>query len=92
MKLVTRRWILGVGTALLVGGWSMTRYAHEQQQSGSEGQVSSYYMWIYGPPGKAGTSHMAGKTIFGTGGVAMAVGAGLIGFAFLRDRSDGGGD
>ena len=35
MKGSTRRIILGLGAALLVGGWGLMRYAHEQQTVGA---------------------------------------------------------
>ena len=84
MKLVTRRWILGVGTALLVGGWGMTRYAHERLMMYPIviGEVYRSY------PRQRQWDDSGGT--FASGVVMMAVGAGLIGFAFLRDRSDGG--
>ena len=83
MKSFIRRLLLTVGAVLLIGGWGMTRYAHEQRQSESEG-LDSYFMWFYNPPGKAGSSHVASKTIFGGGVVAIAAGAGMISFAMWR--------
>ena len=92
MKIVKRRmirrWILGVGAALLVGGWGRTRYAHERLMTyptsiGERGTLSMY----------SRQRHWDDSGGIFTGGVVMmALGAGLIGFAFLHDRSDGGGD
>ena len=86
MKLVTRRWILGVGAALLVGGWGMTRYAHER--------LMTYPTSIavgrgFDQPRQRAWDDSGG--IFAGGVVMMAVGAGTIAFAIPRprDRSDG---
>ncbi len=84
MKLVTRRWILGVGTALLVGGWGMTRYAHERLMTypsdiGQRDRHSRQWAWD------------DSSGIFAGGVVMMTLGAGTIAFAIPRprDRSDG---
>ncbi len=87
MKLVTRRWILGVGAALLVGGWGMTRYAHERLMT-FPSDIGEPFV-IHLPLSRQLNWDDSGG-IFAGGVVMMAVGAGLIGFAFLRDRSDGG--
>ena len=78
MKTNTRRILLGIiGAALVVGGWGLTRYADEQQQVVS--------------PGETWDSLLASRVIFGGGVLSMAIGAGLIGLALLRDRPDGSG-
>ena len=85
MKLVTRQWILGVGTALLVGGWGVTGCAKEQQKSALTDM--GFVLW-----GGTVVTSARSKTIYACGVLSMAVGAGLIGFAIYRprDRSDGG--
>lgn len=84
MKLVTRQWILGVGTALLVGGWGVTGCAKEQQQSAPTD--AGLVVWVGSPITSVGS-----QTIYACGVLSMAVGAGLLGFAIYRprDRSDG---
>lgn len=77
-----RRLMLGLGAALLVGGWGTTRYADEQQQTVSvstRGQKSN--LWSEGRGGL-----VASKTIYAGGVLSMALGAGLIGFAIPRPR------
>ena len=76
MTMKLRRLTLGIGAALLVGGWGVTRYADEQQ----EGPRSKYRLWFSGYDG----GHIPSRVIYGTGVLGMAIGAGLIGFAVLR--------
>ena len=94
MKTNTRRILLGIiGAALVVGGWGLTRYADEQQQVVSPGETTNDarikvwadgWYWVR-------DSLLASRLIFGGGVLSMAIGAGLIGFALLRDRPDGTG-
>ena len=81
MTMRRRRLMLGIGAALLVGGWGATRYVVQQQRSfGSEARrergVVHYPRW------DPGASY--GQAIYIGGFVSMAIGAGLIGFAVLR--------
>ena len=75
--LLGRRLLIGVGAALLIGGWGTTRYAHEQQMSRRLDGNHRAALW-------GETRH-----IYGAGVLGMAVGAGLIGFAILP-RAKGG--
>ncbi len=74
MNTWTRRTLIGVGTALLVGGWGSTRYAHAQQQSVSARIRAN--QWI------------VDRGVFRRGVVAMALGAGLIGFCAIGTRKE----
>lgn len=96
MKPLSRRLILGLGAALLVGGWGTTRYADEQQQSiptaeaHLRGSAERIKLWSEGYGGEVGEVDLPpSKTIYAAGVVSMAIGAGLIGFAIPRpgDRS-----
>lgn len=82
-----RRLLLGVGAAVLIGGWGTTRYAHEQQMMVPAGagrvriwhrstEFEKIYLW-------------SSNSIYGLGVTLMAVGAGLIGFTILP-RAKGG--
>ncbi len=80
--------MLGIGAALLIGGWGATGCAKEQQQSAS----TDIRLAIWA--GRTADTSAGSRTIYAWGVLSMAVGAGLIGFAIYRprDRSDGGGD
>lgn len=75
--------MLGVGAALLVGGWGITRYADEQQSiytgAGSYARLDGWDEGLESLP--------ASKTIYAAGVVTMAIGAGLIGFSALPGDS-----
>ena len=73
-----RRLMLGIGAALLVGGWGTTRYADEQQQQA--GESLKYGHWFWGGP----FNGIPGRVFYGGGVICMALGAGLIGFGVLR--------
>ena len=73
-----RRTMIGLGAALLVGGWGTTRYADEQQQTLPVGQDTRFTLWAYG------WSTIPTKRIYMIGVIGMALGAALIGFAALR--------
>ena len=77
-----RRIVLGVGAALLVGGWGTTRYADEQQQTISITYDGRMLMWKGEEWGL-----LASKTIYAAGVLSMALGAGLIGFAIPRPHA-----
>ena len=93
MKVVTRRWILGIGGALLIGGWGITRYAHERADVLPErvgislwfGEWPKYVtrdyeenVWGPWPYG------LATRSIYIAGALSMTLGAGLVGFAIPR--------
>ena len=83
MKLITRRIILGVGAALLVGGWASTQYA---QHRAKPYPVSADLEILQG----AMDAMKKSNTTFRSGVLAMALGAGLIGFGVLRGESKEG--
>lgn len=68
MTMGRRLLTLGIGAALLVGGWGAARYAVEQQKA------YAYYR----------SDVECQQTIYIGGFVGMAVGAGLMGFAMLQ--------
>ncbi len=81
-----RRIGLGLGAALLVGGWGMMRYADEQQQTASVGK-SRFTLWRDG----IGESLSPSRHIYTAGVVLIALGAGTIGLSapgpWRRDTS-----
>ncbi len=83
MTMGRRRLVLGIGAALLIGGWGATRYAAQQQSTfppvGGRRTIGIYSPWHAG--------ELYGQTIYIGGVVSMAVGAGLIGFAALPPTS-----
>lgn len=83
MTMNRRRLMLGIGAALLVGGWGATRYVVQQQRTfppvGGRRTIGTYDPWHAG--------ELYGQTIYIGGVIGMAVGAGLIGFAVLRPTS-----
>jgi hypothetical protein len=83
MKLITRRIILGIGAALLVGGWGLTRYAHEQQESVVDDARD--IIWVGGD----NIFIRGSRTYFGAGVASMAIGAGLIGFGVPKGSDQG---
>ena len=70
MTMNRRRLMLGIGAALLVGGWGATQYGKQLQT-------------VF-PRGRSWSSHPSGRYIYISGYTGMAVGAGLIGFGVLR--------
>ena len=78
MKLTTRRIILGIGAALLVGGWGMTRYA-VLFSSNAEVMVAIWEGYVVDWPPM--------KLTFTAGIVTMTIGAGLLGFGALRGEN-----
>ncbi len=93
MSVWIRRTLIGVGAALLVGGWGLTRYAHAQQQIMGAG-AARYRLWVGMDAG--GRNHeewrlvIGSRVYYGTGVMSMAVGAGLIGFGAIRTNKEAG--
>ena len=70
--------MVGVGAVLLAGGWGLTGYAKEQQAAfGHARQI-----W------EEGFHVVASRTVYVTGVVSMALGAGLIGFGAIGMRKE----
>ena len=77
--LLDRRLLLGVGAALLIGGWATTWFAHERTDFFIKWtRDDALYRW-QAPSG----------IISALGVVLIGMGAGLIAFALLR-RAKGG--
>ena len=74
-----RRFFLGLGAFLLVGGWGTTRFAAQHDQN--------WYRYLgskaYRSPAEVVWDRSLGD-VYIIGVVGMAIGAGFIGFAFLR--------
>lgn len=68
--------MLGIGAALLVGGWGAIRYADQAHRI--FGTAANYNVRVW--------NHWVedNRPVFVGGVLSMAVGAGLIGFAVLR--------
>lgn len=75
-----RRLTLGIGAALLVGGWGGIQYVHEQQES----YTPVLRQEIWGNQSDVDEPYARSRGLFIGSIAAMAVGAGLIGFAVLR--------
>ncbi len=82
MNTWTQRTLIGVGAALLVGGWGTTQYAHEERQSvAASADAERVVNW----------KTLAGiSSIYTTGVVFMALGAGLMGFGATRTNKETG--
>ena len=82
-----RRLLLGLGAALAVGGWGLTQYAEEQQQS-MPVPAERTRMWVEGGkhiwPDQLAEFSGSSREIYGAGIISMAIGAGLVGIAGPR--------
>ena len=76
-----RRIVLGLGAALLVGGWGMCGYAKQHDKLGTLGRAQIDAL----PHTTRWDRDYAATYRYGI--AAMAVGAGLIGFAVLRSTT-----
>ena len=76
MNILKQRILFGLGAALLVGGWGGTRFANKQQQTVPAGLGRELRWSRYD------------EDIYRNGVVAMALGAGLIGFGAIRTRKE----
>ena len=76
--LLDRRLLLGVGAALLIGGWATIGYAKDRQRIASDGL-----------PAGISVRYSNGRSIYIGGAIIMTIGAGVIGFAILP-RARGG--
>ncbi len=71
-----RRLTLGIGAALLVGGWGTMQW--------SDRDASEVWLTSRIPREQMVAKRARAPIVYGAGVVSMAVGAGLIGFAVLR--------
>ena len=76
---MTRQIVLGVGAALLVGGWGATRYAIQSYEAFRE-----TYQTVVSQVWSHWQEH--DRPIFIRGIISMTVGAGLIGVALLKPQ------
>ncbi len=91
-----KRFLLGIGLALSVGGWATSRYADEQQQSIPREHGLRLKLWgskvMLQPSVAAPTRNslswrdnftlMPSSVIYRNGVIAMACGASVLGFVF----------
>ena len=85
---LTRRLALGLGAALLIGGWGVIQYAHAQQQVLASGEAESVWWWL-GERTRVSSwlgegKFISGKTLFFLGAMGMGVGSGMLVVAFPR--------
>ena len=78
-NLTTRRWLFSVGVALIVGGWTMTWYAREQQKAYKSHAISA---WV----GESRTKVVPSKGLFQISVASMAIGSGFVAFAVFPAR------
>ncbi len=92
MGFLNRRVMIGFASAMLVGGWGATRYAGQQQQLVEPGK-ERLLAWRGESKGarKAGVVLPASRTVYASGLITMAFGAGVLGFQVLSRRGGGGG-
>lgn len=85
MNTTTRRILLALGAALLVGGWGTTRYAYTELETMATESLGQAQLWATGlDPYLYPT-----RNIYIGGIVGMATGAGLIGFGAIATKKDG---
>ena len=85
---IIRPMLLGVGAMLLVGGWSVTQFAAEQQRNIESSAKMGFWLAGHGP-GEM-TRIPSGRTIYLLGMVGMAVGAGVMGFGLAAKTASRG--
>ena len=83
-----RRLLIALGAVLLVGGWGVTQFIHEEQMAipmRNEDSLPRLKRWYTGTvtgPYKA----PRGRVIYRAGVLGMALGAGLIGFGVFPKK------
>lgn len=82
MNNTKRRIVLGLGAALLVGGWGVTQWANKQVQA----TPTNFRLrtWI----GESENITESTRTIFAEGIVGMGIGAGLLAFSLPKTKDD----
>ena len=77
--------MLGIGAALLVGGWGTTQLAsRHDQRAGGSGERLGFGQRPTQPPHYVVRWDSAYQPLYTWGIVSMTIGAGLIGFGVLR--------
>jgi hypothetical protein len=87
-RFMLRRFALGVGALLLVGGWGCTRYADTQQAAVASGKPEPIGVWE-GERMKASAwvgkeGFVPGKTLYRAGILCMGLGVAVVVFALPR--------
>lgn len=84
-RLIARRTILGIGAALLFGGWGMTQLAHERIMHYPTADLRRVWAWSLSAPAyRESGFFVTPRTMYMLGVAGMAAGAGLIAFVSLR--------
>ena len=87
-RFIVRRALLGIGAALLVGGWGCTRYADSRQEAVASGKAEPIGVWqgervkasaLVGKP-----NFVPGRTLYRTGILCMGIGVAVVVMAFPR--------
>ena len=102
MKFIIRRLVLGVGAALVVGGWGLTRFASEQRQAAGSTASAWWGETPVAPETADAPGALAKKvewagglpamSIFLWGVMSMGLGAGLMGWTIPRPQASEYGD
>lgn len=83
--LIARRTIFGVAAALLVGGWGMTRLAHERIMHYPTGDAKRVWAWrVSNSPYRGSGFFVTPRTMYMLGVAGMAAGAGLMAFVSFK--------
>ncbi|MHC4416727.1 MAG: hypothetical protein ACYS0G_15770 [Planctomycetota bacterium] len=87
-RFILRRVLLGIGAALVVSGWGLTRYADGRFEAVASGKAEPIGVWD-GERVKASAwvdrqDFVPGKTLYQTGILFMGIGAAVVVVAFPR--------
>jgi hypothetical protein len=87
-RFIMRRLFLGVGAALLIGGWGCTRYADSQLTAVASGKTEPIGAWegerIKPSTWVSDEKFIPGKTLYRFGILGMGLGAVLVILVFPR--------
>ncbi len=88
MSSAARRIVLGIGAALLVGGWGLTRYVDARQAAIAAAENESVTAWV-GERTKVATyargGLISGRTAYLIGVIGMSLGAVIVVVGFQRN-------
>ncbi len=85
---IIRPMLVGMGAMLLVGGWSVTQFAAEQQHNIESSAKMGLWLTGHGP---GEMTHIpSGRTTSLLGMVGMAVGGGVMGFGWAAKAASRG--
>lgn len=81
MNNTKRRIVLGLGAALLVGGWGVMQFVKEKQQSTTTRADRREFVWHGGDD-----EILSSRIMFTSSIVSMTIGAGLIAFSLIKTK------